>query len=434
MRILLINPPNSGRSIAEEQFGMDSIRRIFRGEPLALETLAGNLTDHDVAIFDLKCQPREELDAAIEKHSPDLVGLTAMTCEAPAVVEIAQHVRAVRPVAFIIVGGVHASAVPEYFNREPFDYVAVGLAKASFRELVEAIERGGDTAAIPGIGKVLPGKPLALTPRDYSKADLVQEKPPRYDLVAHNREHYDMQLAGLTMGYVVTACGCPYRCAFCSIAPLTGGRYLMHEPESILRDLSLVPPEVAIVRLVDANTFASPAPARQLAESLADAATGHQFMADVRSDTVVKHPELMRLWRDAGLRTVVIGFEDISDKRLSDMDKCNTASHNDQAIDILHDLGITIIGDFIIDPDYTETDFADLENYIASRQIDLPICSIMTPLPGTPLYEQRKQAIIEHDLAYYTLTNAVTPTRLPTAEFYRRYAELTANAHRNIKL
>jgi hypothetical protein len=57
MRILLINPPNCGKSIPEERYGIDSIKMIFRGEPLCLETLAGNLSGHDVRIIDLKAEP-----------------------------------------------------------------------------------------------------------------------------------------------------------------------------------------------------------------------------------------------------------------------------------------------------------------------------------------------------------------------------------------
>ncbi|MFW5870526.1 MAG: B12-binding domain-containing radical SAM protein [Candidatus Sumerlaeota bacterium] len=434
MRILLVNPPNAGRSIAAERFAMDSFAKIFRGEPLALEILAGNLTDHHLRIIDLKAEPIHALDRAIETMQPHLVGLTAMTCEAPAVVNLAGRIREQRPEADIIVGGVHASGAPQYFNRSEFDYVAVGLAKSSLRELVDKIQSGEDSDAIPGIGKVKTGKSLSVPARRFSRSDLVEDKPPRYDLVDHLREHYDMRLAGLSMGFVVTACGCPFRCAFCSIAPLTGGKYLMHRPETILRDIRLAPADASIIRLVDANTFASPEPARNLAEKIGEADLGRQFMADVRSDTVVKHPELLKRWREIGLRTVVIGFEDISDKRLSDMDKRNTSAHNDRAIEILHGLGITIIGDFIIDPLYDEKDFAKLERYVLSRNIDLPVCSIMTPLPGTPLYEQRRDEILIHDLEYYTLTNAVTRTRLPEEDFYRRYADMMKVFHEEAHL
>ncbi|MDX9895117.1 MAG: B12-binding domain-containing radical SAM protein, partial [Desulfofustis sp.] len=81
MNILLVNPPNSGRSIPEERYGITSLKQIFRGEPLALEELAGNLVDHDVIILDLKVEP-EGLAAQLDDQRPDVVGITGVTCEA----------------------------------------------------------------------------------------------------------------------------------------------------------------------------------------------------------------------------------------------------------------------------------------------------------------------------------------------------------------
>ena len=40
MKIILVNPPNAGRSIPEEEYGITSIRQIFRGESFSLEVLA----------------------------------------------------------------------------------------------------------------------------------------------------------------------------------------------------------------------------------------------------------------------------------------------------------------------------------------------------------------------------------------------------------
>ena len=39
MKILLVNPPNCGRSIPEEEYGIDSLKMFLRGEPLSLEVL-----------------------------------------------------------------------------------------------------------------------------------------------------------------------------------------------------------------------------------------------------------------------------------------------------------------------------------------------------------------------------------------------------------
>ena len=105
-----------------------------------------------------------------------------------------------------------------------------------------------------------------------------------------------------------------------------------------------------------------------------------------------------------------------------------------QAIEILHRIGLTIIGDFIISPDYTEEKFDKLSAFVKQQQIDLPMHTILTPLPGTVLYQQLKEQIILHDLDYYTLTNAVLPTRLDEELFYQRYAALLTEGHQSAKV
>ena len=147
-------------------------------------------------------------------------------------------------------------------------------------------------------------------------------------------------------------------------------------------------------------------------------------MADVRADTVVRHPELFRLWRRAGLALVVIGFEEVSDQKLKAFNKRSTHQTHLEAIQILKSMGIRIVGDFIVSPDYGHDDFERLIDFVEQSGIDLPIPAVLTPLPGTPLHRKMKAQITVHDLDYYTFTNAVMPTRMPEHDFYKCYAEM----------
>lgn len=431
MRILLVNPPNCGKSIPEERYGIDSIRQIFRGEPLALEVLAGNLAGHEVRILDLKAEPGG-LQQALDEFRPELAAFTAVTCEANTVLRLAAELKQSCG-AKVVVGGIHASSDPEYFNRPGIDYVVVGLGKGSLAELVAALEARRPTGAIPGIASVTPGKRLAFVPRVFGPADLAEQAPPRYDLVAGYRGNYTLSSIGSQLGLVASAFGCPYSCSFCCIGSLTGGRYLTQSIESVLRDIRLLG-EVPVIRLVDANTFGNTGHARLLAEAIVAAGIRKHFIADVRSDTVVRHPALMRQWKEAGLRSVVIGFEEIADGDLAWLNKENSVAVNDEAIAILHDLGITIVGDFIVSPDYDEARFDALESYVVKRRIELPILTVLTPLPGTPLYAQMQERITIRDLDYYTLTNAVVPARLGEERFYRQYTRLMKSFHASAKL
>lgn len=391
-----------------------------------MEVLAGNLGDHDVRILDLKVEP-DGLRQELEAFSPELVGLTAMTCEANTALKLAQEIKQCSS-AKVVVGGVHASCDPEFFNCPDIDWIVMGLGKQSLRELVESLLEGNGNAPIPGVAPTCPGKPLRWKPRNFSPRDLAGHAPPRYDLVSRYRENYTLKTLGLEIGFVATAAGCPFDCSFCCIGPLTGSRYLTAGTDSIIRDIKSLG-EIPVIRLVDANSFADPVHSAALVSSIEAAGIKKQFLADVRADTVVRHPELIQRWKEVGLRSVIIGFEEICDDKLNMMEKESCVALNLKAIDILHGLGLTIIGDFIISPDYDEKRFDQLADFVKQYRIDLPIYSVLTPLPGTRLYRRLKGKICIHDLDYYTLTNAVLPTYLDEELFYRRYANLLVEGH-----
>ncbi|GAB6904427.1 Fe-S oxidoreductase [Desulfosarcina cetonica] len=420
MNILLVNPPNCGRSIPEERYGIAGIKMIFRGEPLSLETVAGHLAGHAVFIADLKADP-EALSSEKLPFAPDVVGLTGVTCEANTVLALAEALKA-RFGAVVVIGGHHASCDPFFFSRPFVDHVVVGLGKLSFRQLIDAIETGRPPD-VAGILNVHDGKPGAFTPRCYSAADLVDDCPPRYDLVRQHRDTYVMSGVGGKTGFVASAFGCTHGCAFCCIPNMAGGRYLLHSNAAVVRDVQAIG-DVNTIRLVDANTFGNVTLATDLARQFMAAGIKTPLVADVRSDTVVRHPDLFALWQQAGLRVAVIGFEEISDRRLTMLDKRNTVATNIAATRILKDLGIRIVGDFIVSPDYTQAEFDRLGDFIDQSGIDLPIPAILTPLPGTPLHRRMAEKIRIHNLDYYTFTNAVTATRMAEERFYQCYAAL----------
>jgi radical SAM superfamily enzyme YgiQ (UPF0313 family) len=427
MKIMLVNPPNCGRSIPEEEYGITSIRQIFRGEPFNLEVLASPLTDQEVMIVDLKCESEEVFGSALDSFQPDIVGFTSLTCEANTVIRLAAKIKEqINPV--IVIGGNHATYVPEYFNRAEFDYVVVGLGKKSFLDLTDALANGGNGEGIPGIARTSPGRSLAYVPRNFNDDDLMDFCPPRYDLVARYRSNYVLEQLGLKMGFVISAYGCTHKCSFCTIPGMTGGKYLSHSADSVIRDIGLLG-DIPFVRMVDANTFGNPSSSLSLYEKIMQTGIKKKIFADVRADTIVSHQPLMRKWKEAGLYAVVVGFEDIQNARLRAYNKKYHSSIIGEAIEILHDIGIVIVGDFIVSPDYEESDFRNLENFINANKIEIPVLSVLTPMPGTKLYEAMKNQIIIDDLDYYTFTNAVTKTKMSANLFYRTYADLVKRLH-----
>ncbi len=428
MRILLVNPPNCGRSIPEEEYGVTSIKQIFKGEPFGLEVIAGSLPGHDLMILDMKCEQEEAFPRIVADFRPEVIGFTAVACEANTVLGYARRIRE-ENTALVVVGGNHATCDPSYFNKNEIDYIVMGMGKKSFSELIEQLQQGGSAVAIPGIAKTSPGSPLSFIPRAYGRNDLMDHCPPRYDLVERYRKHYVLEKLGMTMGFAITAYGCTHACSFCAIPEVTGGKYLVHSPDSVIRDIGLLG-DIPVIRLVDANTFGDPATSEDLCRKIKSAGIQKRFIADVRADTIVRHSDLLRDWKDAGLHAVVVGFEDIQDRRIEYYNKKFKAHLIPRSIELLHELGMLIVGDFIVSPDYTEDDFSRLERFIGEMGIQVPVLSVLTPIPGTPLHGIMKDRIVVHDLDYYTFTNAVVPTTIPEQTFYEMFSELVKRLHR----
>ena len=427
MNILLVNPPNAGRSIPEEEYGITSIKQIFRGEPFSLEVVAAPLKAHEVLIVDLKCEGEEYLWKELDRFQPQLVGFTAVTCEANTVLRLAAEIKR-RGQAVIAVGGNHATLDPAFFNRPQIDHVVVGLGKRSFAELVDRLAGNRPGAGIPGVAKTSPGGPLTLIPRLYGPADLMEEHPPRYDLVEKWRNSYVIERLGLRMGFVATAEGCTHHCSFCAIPEMTGGRYLTHSAESVVRDIGLLG-DIPFIRMVDANSFGDPRASEGLCDAIVASGIKKRFFGDIRVDTVVRHRALLKKWREAGLYAVVVGFEELQPRRLGAYGKSYDAGAIEEALSILHETGLLIVGDFIIAPDYGEEDFREVEEFIGQSGIQIPVLSILTPIPGTPLYESMKGRTTIRDLDYYTFTNAVIPTRMPEKAFYGAFSDLVRRLH-----
>jgi radical SAM superfamily enzyme YgiQ (UPF0313 family) len=422
MNILLVNPPNSGRSIPEEQYGVTSIKQIFKGEPFSLEVIAGGLPGHDLMILDMKYEPEDVLWRTVADFRPDVIGFTAVTCEANTVLRYARKIKETTD-CLIVVGGNHATCDPSYFNRSEIDYIVIGVGKKSFGELIGHLQKGDRKAAVPGIARTSAGSSLSYIPRDYGPDDLMDHCPPRYDLVEKYREHYVLEKLGMKIGFVITAYGCTHACSFCTIPGTTGEKYLVHSADSVVRDIALLE-SIPFIRMVDANTFGSPAASRDLCRKIKLLGIPKRFIADVRADTIIQHYDLLKEWKEAGLHAVVVGFEDIQERRVEGYNKKYQARIIPRSIELLHELNMLIVGDFIVPPDYTEGDFAELERFIGANGIQVPVLSVLTPIPGTPLYETMKERIVIHDLDYYTFTNAVVPTFLPEKVFYDTFSEL----------
>jgi radical SAM superfamily enzyme YgiQ (UPF0313 family) len=143
---------------------------------------------------------------------------------------------------------------------------------------------------------------------------------------------------------------------------------------------------------------------------------------------------LISQWKEVGLCGVFIGFEKIEDDALASIDKKNSIKNNESALEILRSLDIDVWASFIVDPNYGKEDFERLKSYIIDHRIETPTFSVLTPLPGTPLFGENEEKLTTRDYDLFDIAHAVLTTQLPLKEFYKEYAKLWDTPYSKYKL
>lgn len=413
MKILLVEPHKSPITLAGED--------VFLYEPLALEYLAAGVTDHhDVRILDLRLE--RDLEGTLDDFQPDIVGVTAYTVHLKPVLAILTQIKRWNPQVLTVVGGHHATVAAVDFISPHIDLVVSGEGVLAFQEIVRRYESCLSFQGIPGV-RYIQGV-LQSTP-DQGPPDLDALPFPDRSLTARYRPHYYSDY-WRPLASMRTSKGCPFRCNFCALWKLTGGRYLKRSPAKVVQELASLDEDY--VFFADDESLVDASRMEQIAQMIMDAGIKKQFFLYGRADTIAHNPDLLALWRKAGLKRVFVGLEFFRDDDLQSINKRSTVGDNQAAVRIMHDLDIEIYGSFILRPEFTKQDFAAFRAYSRQQKLIVASFAVLTPLPGTDFYEEVKDQLLTHDTDFYDFIHTVLPTKLPLKEFYRQYARLYSGA------
>lgn len=421
MNILLIQP---GRS------PFVGLQHLGLTEPLGLEMIGGALADHRVLILDLRLEPAA-LASTIAGFRPQMVGISSsFTVGAQQTLVTAMAVKAIDPKVFVVVGGHHPSLRPSDFAHPAIDAIVVGEGEVTVRELVDCLVAKSDTKKVAGLVLNSEGRQYHTGHRPLLSSLDTLPFPSR-DLTRSYRLQYYLTLTR-PIASLETTRGCPYRCSFCSVWRFYEGQVRSKSPERVVAELRAV--EEPHVLFTDDNFLANASRALHLARLIRKEGIRKKYDIQARSDTIVRHPEVISEWRQVGLSGVFIGFEKPDQVGLETINKHNSPENNEQALAILRGHGIEPTASFIVDPDYTREDFAALRDYVRRLKLKVPDFAVLTPLPGTELFEEMKQRLATMRYELFDLAHAVVPTRLPLPEFYRELAGLWRAAYPRWKL
>ncbi|MBN1766836.1 MAG: radical SAM protein [Sedimentisphaerales bacterium] len=411
MRILLVQPDYFSKNLG--------FRLLALPEPLHLEVVAASVPDHDVCILDMRLDGN--LEAALKKFWPEMVAVTALTPEVYAVQNILLQVKAFSSEIFTVVGGHHATLLPEDFFIAQVDAIAVGEAELMFEDLVRAVAYRRGLGGVCNIIWQDRNGQFVRNRLTKSHVNMDAVPLPRRDLTEAYRNEYFF-LFDKPDTSVATSRGCPYRCKFCSVHEFYRGQTNQMTSERVLSEISAV--STAHITFVDDNFLMNTRRENAIADMIRSEGIKKRYSMECRTDSIARHPELVEKWVNIGLYAVLLGLEGGSDKTLKGINKSCTIDTNNRAIRILQDNGVIIWGAFIVDPEWTEDDFRQLRDYVREKQITHTQYTILTPLPGTSLYRSRYEDLLTHDYSCFDTLHVVLPTRLPRDVFYQNFADL----------
>jgi anaerobic magnesium-protoporphyrin IX monomethyl ester cyclase len=417
MKILFVEPPK------EYWFVMGE----YLPPPLGLLQLAAFLEDKgdnwELEVLD--CQAERvnwnKLEMLLESIDPDLVVVSALsTCNTHTVLRTVSLVKKVDPEIKTVVGGQHFTALAqESLEQYPeIDYVIRGEGELTLLELVKSLDNNKPPVHIQGLSYRINGRVIHNPSRPLIK-NLDDLPLPGYHFVEDQAHRYHFRMMakqGAGYALVEASRGCQYSCTFCSQWKFWGGHFRTKSPERVADEMEHLYQEygISFQWLTDDN-LGMGLHTRKLCEELIKRGLNEDLMwfVQARSDAITRNQDLLPKMRKAGNYWVLTGLERHDPASIHAYQKGIHTEDSRRAMDLLKDNDIFAQATFITgdrrDSHQSMENFREFVNHVDP---DIAIFMILTPFPGTALYETAHQEgwLEDYNWSNYDMIHAVMPT------------------------
>lgn len=334
----------------------------------------------------------QETGERILRENPDYVGISCTTSSVDNAGRIAQAVKNTNPEILTFVGGPHITAAPEETFRRyaAFDYGIIGEGERAFPELLAILEENGDPRKAPS-AVFRQGPDIIVNPRRKFIENLDRLPFPAFDLLPNFPRGYRPPFLNYLRGpcaSVTTSRGCPHGCTFCDRA-VFGNRYRHFSEGYIVELLAHLKKTYRIRHIVfaDDQFTASKTRLLRLGEKILQQGLEFRWNCDARVDTV--DSEMLRLMKKAGCWMVSYGIESGSQAILDRVQKGIRLDQAEETVRRTKEAGIRAKGLFMVGfPEETEESLQKTLDFILRCPFDEINLSILTPYPGTSIYEE----------------------------------------------
>ncbi len=386
MRVMLIRPP--ARHTVESEVPEAVEAENLSYPPLALLSIAQFLlaqSDHEVKIVDAQLDDLDydELGRQVRAWAPDVVGVTAFTVQ---LVDVHATIRAAKAagVPRVVVGGPHVNDFPQECRDLPgVDAVVKGEGQKPMLDLCNTWAAGEEARGIPGV-MAHPDDPVP-TDDVYFSNDLDAYPVLDRRLIEYER-YYDVMGDGGIFTTMISSRGCPYRCTFCNTPR---HRYRVASPARVCDEIAdCISLGIKEIYFVD-DTFNI---TNQRVHELCDEILrrGLEFSWTVRFRVKGVDRPLLEKMKAAGCSRIQFGVEQGTEEGLLRLKKDVTSLEIEHAFRLCREVGIHTVAYFMIGTptERTRQDVVDTIEYSIRLDPDFVMYNIMTPFPGTTLYDE----------------------------------------------
>jgi len=357
--------------------------------PLILGNILKN-AGHEVGVY-------EELERDVnftKMKDADVIGIYTMTPNAVRAYKLADYFKREWGKR-VLIGGMHASVMPEE-ALEHADQVVVGEAESVIVDVVEGKVKG----------KII-----------YSPVidDLDTIPFPDYSLLKNP----------CRAANIMTSRGCPYSCSFCSTSRMFSP-YRQRSPDSVIEELTLYK-EMGFkyVNFQDDNFTANKKRTKEILRKMISYNLIFKESFFFGRTDIAYDEELLDLLRQANLKRVLIGIESLNQDSLDLINKKQNIDDIKRAGDLLAKYNIKLIASLVLGLDNDgKEEIRKAVNFCKKINAYQLQPAILTPYPGTPIYEQfeKERRIITRDWKYFDMTNVVfEPRNLTSWELQKEF-------------
>ncbi len=404
---LLINPP----WVSKDQNIWHGIKAAM--PPLGLLSIAAYLEreGHRVGMMDVHVEHWDpnEFRAALRLCKPRYVGISLMTATSIAGNRIARIAKEIHPDCIVVVGGVHAEAMPgECLKNSAIDLVVRGDGELTLNRIV----KGDPIANIRGVSYRKNNIAIHNPPADVI-LDLDSLPMPAYHLVPMKKYYPALgayrRLPAINM---LMTRGCPGKCTFCNSAETT---LRARSADKVVDEIQHMRETYGIreIQFYD-DTFTIFKPnVMRFCQLMKERKLGVSWTAFVRTDCF--SVELAQAMKDGGCHQVMFGVESGDDDILDVIRKPIDREKTEWSVKVAQKVGLEVRATFMFgNPTETVESMQRTIDYALQLDPDLALFNITTPYPGTQMFNWAKEYgyLNTEDWGEYELSSAIMT--LPT--------------------